>query len=141
MPRTAAQAGTSTRSASAPAAAGRAVSFASTRRPAAGEQFAPTVASDDAGDFLVTWTGAQDGDLFGVFARAYGPDGAARGEEFRVNTHTAGNQVYASAASAADGRTVVVWQSDGQDGSQFGVYGQRFAAPPPPPRVVGRSVF
>src|SRR5207237_10743946 len=108
---------------------------------ATGEQFAPTVASDDAGDFLVTWTGAQDGDLFGVFARAFVSDGAARGAEFRVNTHVAGNQVYGAAASAADGRAVVVWQSDGQDGSQFGVYGQRYAAPPPPARVVGRSVF
>jgi hypothetical protein len=95
----------------------------------AGEQFAPTVAGDDAGGFVVTWTGAQDGDMFGVFARAYDPAGAARGGEFRVNTHVPGNQVYSAATSSGDGKLVIVWESDGQDGSAFGVYGQRYAAP------------
>ena len=94
-----------------------------------GEQFAPTLACDAAGNFLVTWTGANDGNLFGVFARAYDASGASRGGEFRVNTHLPGNQVYSAAAGVPDGRFVVVWQSDGQDGSQFGVYGQRYAAP------------
>jgi hypothetical protein len=96
---------------------------------AAGEQFAPSVAAADTGGFVVAWTGAQDGDLFGVFARAYDAAGVARGNEFRVNTTTAGNQVYGSAASSADGALAIVWESDGQDGSAFGVYGQRYAAP------------
>ena len=95
----------------------------------AGEQFAPTVAIDNAGRFLVTWTGAQDGDLFGVFARGYDAAGLPRGDEFRVNTYRAGNQVYSAAAAAGDGKLVVVWQSDGQDGNFFGVYGQRYAGP------------
>jgi hypothetical protein len=95
----------------------------------AGEQFAPSVAADDRGGFVVAWTGAQDGDLFGVFARAYDAGGAPRGNEFRVNTTVAGNQVYASAASSAGGALAVVWESDGQDGSAFGVYGQRYAPP------------
>lgn len=103
-----------------------------------GEQFAPTVAADAAGGFVVTWTGAQDGDMYGVFARAYNAGGEARGSEFRVNTEVAGNQVYSAAASDAAGGIVIVWQSDGQDGSSFGVYGQRYA---PPARVVGRHVF
>lgn len=103
-----------------------------------GEQFAPTVAADAAGGFVVTWTGAQDGDMFGVFARAYDAEGDARGSEFRVNTHVAGNQVYSAAASDAAGGIVIVWQSDGQDGNFFGVYGQRYA---PPARVVSRHVF
>jgi len=94
-----------------------------------GEQFAPSVAADDTGGFVVAWTGAQDGDLFGVFARAYDAGGAARGNDFRVNTTVAGNQVYASAASSAEGALAIVWESDGQDGSAFGVYGQRFAPP------------
>jgi hypothetical protein len=95
----------------------------------AGEQFAPSVAADDGGGFVVTWTGAQDGDLFGVFARAYDAGGAARGGEFRVNTTVAGNQVYSSATAAPAGALAIVWESDGQDGSAFGVYGQRYAAP------------
>jgi hypothetical protein len=95
----------------------------------AGEQFAPTIAADAAGGFVVTWTGAQDGDQFGVYARAYDTAGGARGDEFRVNTRVTGNQVYSATASAPDGAAVIVWQSDGQDGSLFGVYGQRYAAP------------
>ena len=96
----------------------------------AGEQFAPTVAADADGDFLVTWTTAlQDGDAFGVYGRAFDPTGAPRGGEFRVNTTTARNQVYSAVAFDADGDAVVVWESEAQDGGFFGVYGQRFAAP------------
>jgi hypothetical protein len=50
------------------------------------------------------------------------------GPEFRVNTSTAGNELSTSFAVAADasGAFVVVWDSDGQDGSYFGVFGQRY---------------
>ena len=57
----------------------------------------------------------------------------AQGVEFRVNTTTANNQYIetgspSSHAIAKDsaGNFVVVWYSSGQDGSGFGVYGQRY---------------
>ncbi len=50
----------------------------------------------------------------------------AAGPEFQVNTYTTGSQYAAQVASDENGNFVVVWTSDGQDGSGFGVFGQRF---------------
>ncbi len=46
--------------------------------------------------------------------------------EFRVNTHTTGNQGSPKVATDATGDYVVVWESYGQDGSDYGVYAQRY---------------
>ena len=46
--------------------------------------------------------------------------------EFEVNTYTTGTQKVSSVASRGDGSFVVVWESDGQDGSRFGIFGQLF---------------
>ncbi|HUQ72267.1 MAG TPA: hypothetical protein VM165_22265, partial [Planctomycetaceae bacterium] len=45
--------------------------------------------------------------------------------EFRVNTYTTGVQSGAAVAVDGDGDFVVVWTSNGQDGSSVGVYAQR----------------
>src|SRR5688572_8949921 len=50
------------------------------------------------------------------------------GGEFLVNTYTTANQYFASTAMEPDGDFVMVWTSSGQDGSSYGVFGQRFAA-------------
>ena len=109
----------------------------------AGDQFAPTIAADPAGGFTVTWTTPdQDGSQFGIYARAYTPAGDARGGEFRVNSTGAGIQAYSAVAADARGGFVVAWESDGQDGGFFGIYGQRFGpAEVAPAAVVGRHLF
>ena len=94
-------------------------------------QYYPSVAAGLAdGGFVVTWQSAnQDGSLWGVYGQRFDASGAAVGAEFLVNTTTADHQQHPSAAAAlADGGFVVTWQSDGQDGSGDGVYGQRFGA-------------
>lgn len=48
------------------------------------------------------------------------------GSEFQINTYTTSNQQSAAVAADASGNFVVVWQSDGQDGSGSGVFGQRY---------------
>jgi len=48
--------------------------------------------------------------------------------EFQVNTYTSDNQYYPSTTALADGGFVVTWQSDGQDGSSYGIYAQRYDA-------------
>ena len=53
---------------------------------------------------------------------------APLGPEARVNTTTAGDQSNVEVAADADGDFVLVWQSDGQDGSGLGVYARRYAA-------------
>ena len=45
-----------------------------------------------------------------------------------MNTYTTGVQSDARAAMEPDGDFVVVWASVGQDGSGYGVFGQRFDA-------------
>jgi hypothetical protein len=50
------------------------------------------------------------------------------GSEFRVNTFTPAGQIYPSVASDVNGNFVVAWSSYVQDGSSYGVFGQRFNA-------------
>jgi hypothetical protein len=91
-----------------------------------GTQAETSVAMDADGDFVVTWYSDQDGSGFGIYAQRYDKDGGAQGSEFRVNTYTISNQTNPSVAMDADGDFVVTWQSYGQDGSNFGVYAQRY---------------
>lgn len=93
------------------------------------DQYSPSVDMDADGDMVVTWqTSGQDGSGTGVFGRIVNRDGTFRGGEFRVNTHTAGNQERSQVAAGPAGEFTVVWQSEGQDGSGWGVYGQRYDA-------------
>jgi hypothetical protein len=87
------------------------------------------VAMDADGDFVVTWSSAnQDGSIYGIYAQRYDAAGEAQGSEFRVNTYTTSFQQYSSVAMDADGDFVVTWSSYTQDGSGYGVYAQRYAA-------------
>jgi hypothetical protein len=77
------------------------------------------------GGFVVTWTSdGQDGSSLGVYGQVYSGDGSRVGGEFRVNTYTSSHQVHRYTTSLADGGFVVTWISDGQDSSDYGVYGQ-----------------
>ena len=93
-----------------------------------GDQWAPDVAADGDGDFVVVWhSGAShDGSYYGVFARRYASSGAAIGGEFQVHSYTLGIQSYPSVAMGSGGRFVVVWQSYNIDGSFFSIQFQRF---------------
>ena len=92
-----------------------------------GPQGFPAVTVDGAGNFVVVWHGAgQDGSGAGVFGQRYASSGGPIGSEFRVNTHTTDAQASASVATIGGGTFVVAWQSQGQDGSAYGVYSQRY---------------
>jgi VCBS repeat-containing protein len=94
-----------------------------------GAQFFSTVAMDATGDFVVTWSSyAQDGSGWGIYGQRYSAAGVAQGNEFRVNTTTAGDQWQSTVAMDASGDFVVTWSSKNQDGSDWGIYGQRFDA-------------
>ena len=47
-------------------------------------------------------------------------------EEFRVNTYLLGTQYNTSITALTDGGYVVSWESLGQDGSENGIYAQRY---------------
>ena len=90
------------------------------------QQSSPSVARNAAGDFVVAWQSDQDGDGFGIYAQRYDEGGAPLGSEFRVNTYTTDSQTSPSVAMNEDGGFVIVWQSANQDGSGYGVFGQRY---------------
>jgi hypothetical protein len=95
----------------------------------AGKQNAADVAMNPEGDFVVAWASeGQDLSGYGVYAKRYNAAGLPQGPEFPVNTHTAANQLAPSVAMDADGDFVVAWQSQGQEGSLYGVYAQRYNA-------------
>ena len=83
---------------------------------------------DAAGNFVVTWTGSsQDGSGQGVYGQRYDAAGTAVGGEFQINTYVSSDQQYSTVAMDNAGNFVVTWSSNGQDGSGYGVYGQRFS--------------
>jgi hypothetical protein len=92
-----------------------------------GNQEYASVAADANGNFVVIWqSDGQDGPSSGVFGQRFDSEGNSLGNEFRVNTYTTGNQRTPSVAADSSGNFVVVWSSDGQDGSADGIFGQRY---------------
>jgi hypothetical protein len=92
-----------------------------------GHQLLPSVASDASGDFVVVWEiyYSEVGGL-GIYGRRFDSDGEAQGSDFLVNSNTTDLKQRASVASDPSGNFVVVWGSFGQDGSYWGVFGQRY---------------
>ena len=94
-----------------------------------------------AGGFVVAWeSDGQDGSSGGVFARAATPNPIVLGNEFRVNTTTAGHQsaprITRDMSFTSAQAFVIAWQSDGQDdpgdSGAAGVFAQRFQNAPIP---------
>jgi hypothetical protein len=92
-----------------------------------GLQTDPSIAVDAAGNFVVAWrTFSPGGGAYDISAQRYASSGAPLGAEFRVNSYFPNAQVAPSVASDATGNFVVVWQSENQDGSMQGIFGQRY---------------
>ena len=91
--------------------------------------FAPSVAVEADGDYVVAWTEQgptqEESD---VYARRFNADGVPRGEPFRVNTYLTSVQNAPSVAVNDAGAFVVAWSSWEQDGSMEGVFAQRYDA-------------
>jgi Ca2+-binding RTX toxin-like protein len=94
-----------------------------------GDQAQPCAAALSDGGWIIAWASeGQDGSDAGIFAQRYGANGAAGGAEFRVNSHTNSDQAQPCVAALADGGWVIVWESEGQDGSGAGIFAQRYGA-------------
>ncbi len=97
----------------------------------AGDQTQPSVAVAADGSFVVVWTsngqdGGGGGGNLGIYAQRYTADAQRIGGEFRVHSNLPDEQSAPNVAMDDAGRIVVVWQSKDQDGSGYGIYGQRF---------------
>ena len=95
-------------------------------------ELSPRLARGIDGSFLVVWSAlsSPDDEGRGLRGRFLEPDGTPRGDEFRVNTHTTGNQLGAEVEASDDGKTfLVVWATEsgpGSDDDDFSISGQRF---------------
>ncbi|MGE5608156.1 MAG: hypothetical protein ACM359_02785, partial [Bacillota bacterium] len=92
-----------------------------------GSQQLPAIAMADDGDFVIVWSGAGQGDDAGIFAQRFDAAGQKRGEEFCVNTHTAGSQTAPVVAMDAAENLVIAWSGVGPDDPD-GIYARRFDA-------------
>ena len=87
------------------------------------------MATDALGNYVVVWSSLnQDGDGWGIYGQRYNAAGEAQGSEFLVNDTFADQQLFASVAMDADGDFVISWSSKGQDGDNWGVYAELYAA-------------
>ena len=94
-----------------------------------GHQLNPSVTSLTNGEFVVTWESiGQDGFGSGIYGKRYSATGDLIQDEFSINAHTTDDQMSPSISKLQDGGFVVAWQSDLQDGSDYGIYAQRFNA-------------
>ena len=93
-----------------------------------GDQQNVRVSTQGSGGFIGVWESedGQDGELAGIYGQRFDVAGNRLGSEFIVNTTIAAAQSRPDIATLESGDFVVVWQGDGQDGSGFGVYSQRF---------------
>ena len=93
----------------------------------ANDQTTPSVATLNDGSFVVTWSSVgQDGSEGGIFARHFDADGTALSGEIPINATTTNDQTYPSIAALAEGGFAVIWASESQDGSGYGIFGRRF---------------
>jgi hypothetical protein len=93
-------------------------------------QFKPQIIPLQGGGFLVVWEGGeQAGHVDGVRGRIFSREGEKTGDEFRINTYAGLNpgayDPETRYTALADGGIILCWQTEGQDGSELGIYGRR----------------
>ncbi len=88
-----------------------------------GAQQWPQVALNDANEFVVVWQQEtlDPNTATDIFAQRFAGVGRPVGAPQQLNTYTAGHQRYPDLALLPDGRFVAVWESEGQDGSGYGI--------------------
>lgn len=80
------------------------------------------------GGFVVAWESFnQDGSGDGIYFQRFDSFGSPQGAETRASVTSALNQRNVSTATLADGRFAISWESNGQDGSEYGVVGRLFS--------------
>ncbi len=90
----------------------------------AGDQYRSSVSSASDGEFVIVWHGPGEGDGSGIFGQRFKSDGTFIGDEFRINTYTIGAQWLPEVAMKNNGEFITVWQSNGQDGDNYGIFGE-----------------
>lgn len=85
------------------------------------------IAELEGGGYVIVWhNDPGDGSLNNVYARQFNADGSAKAAAFMINTTTTDHQYNADVAPTPDGGFLITWQSNTQDGTDYGVYAQRY---------------
>lgn len=85
-----------------------------------------SVTALDDGGFVVTWSRFESPGGYEVYGQRFDAAGQTVAGGFKVNSETAGQQRFVVSATLSDGSYVVSWSSEDQDGSNFGIFAQRF---------------
>ena len=89
----------------------------------AGAQQWPQAAINDANEFVIVWQhDTGDPNATEIAARYFDANGVPVGGQFQLNTYTLEEQRYPDVAMAGDGSYLAGWESNGQDGSGYGVF-------------------
>ncbi|MDD7805538.1 MAG: Ig-like domain-containing protein, partial [Endozoicomonas sp. (ex Botrylloides leachii)] len=89
-----------------------------------GDEYSSDVISLNDGGFLVSWHGDLAGSGHDSYAKRFNADGEVVGSSFRLNDSSSGHQSTPQLQELADGRIVAAWQSEGSDGSSYGIVGK-----------------
>lgn len=87
-------------------------------------QLTPAISMNENGEYVIIWTTQyQEDDDREIFGQRYDSNDVAVGGEFHVNKYTEGWQEAPDTVMRNDGALFNVWESDGQDGSKYGIFG------------------
>jgi len=93
------------------------------------DQEEPDVDGRHGSGFVMAWqSDMQDGDVEGVYVRAFAQDGTTATDEIRANTYVTDQQLDPAVAGMTDGGFVVVWAGDSMEFAYTAIYLQRFDA-------------
>ncbi|WP_375443027.1 beta strand repeat-containing protein [uncultured Nostoc sp.] len=93
-----------------------------------GNQSNSTVAIDQNGNFVISWTSFDQNGVGGIYAQRYNIDGQRQGSEFQVNSITTTDQSIPTVAMDATGNFIISWTSFDEFGSSNGVYAKRYSS-------------
>ena len=89
------------------------------------DQFDLRSAALSSGNIALIWTSKeQDGDFGGIYCKIINDSGSVIYPEFRVSSTTVYDQSSPSLTAVSNNRFIVTWQSQYQDSSMYGIYGQ-----------------
>jgi Ca2+-binding RTX toxin-like protein len=93
------------------------------------QDYRSTVTALSNGGFAVSWErhpSAIDDGQGDIRSQIFQADGTPVGEEIVVNTRTIGDQTNARVTALSDGRIMVSWLSDSEDGGTYAIRGRLF---------------
>jgi hypothetical protein len=89
----------------------------------AGPQEWPRVALGDRNEFIIVWEhDTGDPNATEIAGRYFDGTGVPLADQFQLNTYILDEQRYPDVAMAGDGSYLAAWESNGQDGSGYGIF-------------------